>query len=214
MILYSRGVTKSPEVIEVSRADIVGQYTGWSAKLTAKAFDRAKDAILFIDEAYSLVEDHNSFGQEVINQLVREMDNRHDVIVILAGYPDKMEEFLCKNPGLRSRIRWTVNFPDYTEEELFLIAQHIASRYGYKLADDVKGKIMPMIAEAKKSHEFGNGRWCRKLVENSELRWSARVKRMDDNEITTDVLDTLIAGDFVRPSDLKTEHRTIGFVVS
>ena len=102
-------------LIEVGRGDLVGKYVGWTAPTIQKKFKEAQGSVLFIDEAYSLVDDRDgSFGDEAINTIVQEMENhRNDVVVIFAGYPDKMESFLQKNPGLRSRIAYHVPFSDY-----------------------------------------------------------------------------------------------------
>ena len=112
----------------------MGKYVGWTAPTIQKKFKEAQGSVLFIDEAYSLVDDRNgSFGDEAINTIVQEMENhRDDVVVIFAGYPDKMEDFLQKNPGLRSRIAYHVPFDDYDTESLCEIAKLIAKQKGLK----------------------------------------------------------------------------------
>ena len=107
-------------LIEVGRGDLIGKYVGWTAPMIQKKFKQAEGGVLFIDEAYSLVDDRDgSYGDEAINTIVQEMENHRDnVVVIFAGYPDKMESFLQKNPGLRSRIAFHVPFDDYSTEEL------------------------------------------------------------------------------------------------
>ena len=102
--------------VECGRADLVARYVGWTAKTVKEKFNKARGGILFIDEAYALVDDTNSFGAEAINTIVQEMENRRDsVIVIFAGYPEKMEQFLEGNEGLRSRIAFHLDFPDYNQ---------------------------------------------------------------------------------------------------
>ena len=118
-ILAENQVLYRGKLHEVGRSDLVGKYVGWTAKLVKEAFEKAKGSVLFIDEAYSLVDKQGSFGDEAINAIVQEMENsRGSTVVIFAGYPDKMEHFLDRNPGLRSRIAFHVPFEDYTPEEL------------------------------------------------------------------------------------------------
>ena len=119
-ILSRDGVLKTGRFVECGRADLVAKYVGWTAKAVRAKFREARGGVLFIDEAYSLSDgEHATFGDEAINTIVQEMENhRDDVIVIFAGYPDKMKDFLDRNEGLRSRIAFHVEFPDYTADEL------------------------------------------------------------------------------------------------
>ena len=129
-IMKDNGILSTGKLVEVGRQDLVGKYVGWTAPTVKARFEDAKGGVLFIDEAYSLVDDRDGlYGDEAINTIVQEMENRRDeVIVIFAGYPDKMEAFLDKNPGLRSRIAFHVSFEDYDVEELCKIAEVIADK--------------------------------------------------------------------------------------
>ena len=129
-IMKENNLLETGEFIEVGRADLVGKFVGWTASLIKKRFSEAKGGVLFIDEAYSLVDDRSgSFGDEAINTIVQEMENnRENVIVIFAGYPDRMKEFIDRNPGLSSRIAFHVSFPDYSTPELCDIANLAAKR--------------------------------------------------------------------------------------
>ena len=214
-ILKENEVLKNGELIEVGRADLIGLYVGHTAPNVKKAFARAKGSVLFIDEAYSLVEDRNgSYGDEAINTIVQEMENlRDEVVVIFAGYPDKMEGFLSKNPGLRSRIGFHVNFPDYTPGELYEILELIAQERKIGLAEDVFERVFPMIERAAAVKEFGNGRYVRNLLEKACMRQATRLLEMDRSAVTKQVAATLIADDFeeLKLTGRSETGRKIGF---
>ena len=198
-ILKKEEILESGNLVECGRADLIAKYVGWTAKTVRKKFREAQGGILFIDEAYSLVDDSNSFGDEAINTIVQEMENhREDVIVIFAGYPEKMESFLQKNEGLRSRIAFHLNFPDYTENELLEILMLMAKEKGYSSLDDAtKEKCLDIFSSACKNEEFGNGRFARNLLEQAMLRQSDRIIRESKGkQLSKRKLNTLIATDF------------------
>jgi len=138
-IMKDNGLLSIGNLYEVGRADLVGKYVGWTAQIVKQKFKTARGSVLFIDEAYSFVDDRDGmYGNEAINTIVQEMENyREDMVVIFAGYPDKMEQFLQKNPGLRSRIAFHVPFNDYGAEELFQITR--------LLAETRKFRLLPML---------------------------------------------------------------------
>ena len=213
-ILKENEVLKSGELVEVGRAGLVGKYVGHTAPLVKSAFRRARGSVLFIDEAYSLVDDREGlFGDEAINAIVQEMENlRDEVVVIFAGYPDKMEGFLSRNPGLRSRIGFHVNFPDYSPTELYAILELLAKDQKITLSGDVRGRVFPFMVKASGVKEFGNGRYVRNLLEKACMRQAARLVRLDPAKVTEQVAATLVADDFeeVRLSALSARRR-IGF---
>jgi len=133
--------------------------------------------------------------------------------VIFAGYPDKMEGFLAKNPGLRSRIGFHVNFPDYTPGELYEIMELLAKNDRLELAGDVRGRVYPMIGKASGVREFGNGRYVRNLLEKARMRQATRLIGMDQEKVTEQVAATLVAEDFeeIRLSVSGTGKR-VGFI--
>jgi len=216
-ILKKEEVLESGTLVECGRADLIAKYVGWTAKTVRKKFREAQGGILFIDEAYSLVDDSNSFGDEAINTIVQEMENhREDVIVIFAGYPDKMESFLQKNEGLRSRIAFHLNFPDYTETELMEILELMAGEKGYCIDEATREKCLEIFAVACKNKEFGNGRFVRNLLEQAMLRQSDRIIReAGGKRISKRMLCTLIATDFDVNTTKQYAKKTpqIGFVV-
>lgn len=196
---------------EVGRGDLVGQYVGHTAPLVQKIFKRAKGSVLFIDEAYSLVDDRNGlFGDEAINTIVQEMENnRDDLIVIFAGYPDKMEGFLNKNPGLRSRIAFHVNFDDYGTEELCSIARKISSGKGLSLTDDAMDKLKLLLSDATEQKDFGNGRFVRNVIEKAQMAQLDRLVKMDFEDVTEEAVKTITAEDIVMPEAIAQKHKNI-----
>ena len=217
-IFVKEGILDTGKYVECGRADLVGKYVGWTAKTVRSKFREAKGGVLFIDEAYSLVDDSNSFGDEAINTIVQEMENhRDDVIVIFAGYPDKMKEFFAKNEGLRSRIAFHLDFPDYSAEELVDILKLMADKKGYKLNPDIERKCLEIFAQAVKKEEFGNGRYVRNLLEQAMMAQSRRItKEYAGKKITRKALATLKSEDFDVNASKQIEKetkRTIGFAV-
>lgn len=176
-IFHELGLLSDGEIVEVGRADLVAKYIGQTAGLVKEAFQKARGRILFIDEAYSLVDDRaGSFGDEAINTIVQEMENnREDTIVIFAGYPDKMESFFSRNPGLRSRVPFRIRFEDYSADEMAQIAEQEARKRGFTIEPRAKDKVESLCRAAKKYPDMGNGRFCRNLVENAILEYASRV---------------------------------------
>ena len=215
-IFRENGLLDRGKLVEVGRSDLVGRFVGWTAPTVKEAFRRAKGSILFIDEAYSLVDGKNgSFGDEAINTIVQEMENhRDDTIVIFAGYPDEMEKFLEKNPGLRSRIAFHVNFPDYSEDELLDILRLMVKNKNLKLPGTAADRALEIFREAVKIHDFGNGRFVRNLLENAMMSMSQRLAEKDLSRISDRQLVTLRAEDFRMPmltAKKEVRTRTIGF---
>lgn len=215
-IMRDNGVLSEGQLIEVGRADLVGKYVGWTAKLVQKAFQKAMGGVLFIDEAYSLVDDRSDlYGDEAINTIVQEMENhREDIVVIFAGYPKEMEKFLARNPGLSSRIAYHIPFEDYSPEELYKIAELTAEKSGVTLSDDVKEKLIPAFQKAVGQADFGNGRYVRNLMEQARRKQSLRLLREDPDTLTRTEITTLTAADFDIPETKPREGETrkIGFV--
>lgn len=211
-IMKDNGLLPKGHLVEVGRKDIVSRYLGGTAPLVKEFFDKAEGGVLFIDEAYSLVEERKGFyGDEAINTIVQEMESRRQsVVVILAGYPAEMKTFLARNPGLRSRIGFHVHFRDYTAKELVSITRGFAEEVGMKLGDGVDARLVGIFDSALSHPDFGNGRYARNLFEQARLRQAGRlVHERDPDE---DAIRTLIAEDFPLPAVEKVEERrTIGF---
>lgn len=212
-ILKENGVLPIGNLIEVGRADLIGKYTGWTAKIVREKFEEAKGSVLFIDEAYSLVEQEGSYGDEAINTIVQEMENhREDVIVIFAGYPDKMEEFIESNPGLRSRISFHLRFDDYRAEELFQIFELMLQKQDLVLDEEAVKKVKYLLEEAKKIEDFGNGRFVRTLIEKARMKQASRLLKKSSTRISNAKLKLLRTEDFEMLGEQNIrEERKIGF---
>ncbi len=197
-IFTKENILSTGKFVECGRADLVAKYVGWTAKTVRSKFREASGGILFIDEAYSLVDGSNSFGDEAINTIVQEMENnREDVIVIFAGYPDRMKSFLDKNEGLRSRIAFHLDFPDYSADELVGILKLMADKKGYNLSTDIEEKCHQIFELAVNQQEFGNGRFARNLLEQAMMAQSRRIiKENRGKKISRKILTTLKAEDF------------------
>ena len=212
-ILRDNEILETGQFIEVGRSDLVGKYVGWTAPTIKKKFKQAKGGVLFIDEAYSLVDDRSgSFGDEAINTIVQEMENnREDVIVIFAGYPNEMEKFIQKNPGLRSRIAHHVKFNDYTAEELCDIARLIVKNKNMRITDGAMDKIHMIMETAVSNSDFGNGRFVRNIIEKARLAQSSRLIKLDYEKVTADDVATITVDDIEIPVIDKMSVKKIGF---
>jgi SpoVK/Ycf46/Vps4 family AAA+-type ATPase len=196
--LYSGlGVLSRGQLVETSRADLVASYVGQTAPRTRAVCERAYGGILFIDEAYTLAAGgENDFGAEAVDELITQLENhRDDLIVIAAGYPDRMSEFLDLNPGLRSRFGSTVTFPDYTNAELLDIFSRLATDQGYDLAPDLLAALPTRIAALDRGAGFANGRTIRTLLEDTTSRQSLRLAATDLTTAPPTLLRTLTAAD-------------------
>ncbi len=212
-IMRENGLLSRGHLVEVGRGDLVGKYVGWTAPMVQAKFKEASGGVLFVDEAYSLVDGHvGTFGDEAINTIVQEMENhRADVVVIFAGYPDKMELFLQKNPGLRSRIAFHVPFEDYNSEELCRIADMISKKNGMKIDRKALKKLEKAFDIARTDTDFGNGRYVRNLFEQAKMNQASRLLEKDFESITADDVTTIIEDDIIIPERKSTEKRRIGF---
>ena len=190
------GVLAHGHLIEVSRADLVGEYIGQTAPRTAARFNQASGGVLFIDEAYALVppDSFRDFGHEAISTLLKLMeDHRDEVVVIVAGYPREMQRFIESNPGVASRFPTTIGFADYSPEELWGIFRRYADRAGFVLLDGVEAAFGRLVPEPRPA-AFGNGRFVRNVFEDAVTRQALRITALTDPD--RDVVTAL------RPEDL------------
>ena len=175
--------------VEVDREKLVGKYVGWTASKTKEAVEEAKGGVLFVDEAYSLVNDdsHRDFGYEAIDTLIKEMeDNRDNLCVIFAGYTNEMEKLLKSNPGFESRIQFKIKFPDYTSKELYQVFVKLCHKEDYKLSSNIKEIITKYFEDEKKKENFSNARCVRNLFEKVEFEQASRIvkeKNLKNNKI-------------------------------
>ncbi len=173
------GLLKKGHLVEVDRAGLVGQYVGHTANKTNKAVKRALDGVLFIDEAYALSPKGvmgNDFGREAIETLIKRMEDHRDrLVVIVAGYPKLMQDFLRSNPGLRSRFAREISFPDYSGEELVAITEKLAREADYSLGEGVDQVLAQILGRATRNEAFGNARYARNLFEQAINRQAVRL---------------------------------------
>lgn len=164
-IYKSLGLLNSGHVVEVDRSQLVGGYIGQTAIKTREALDSAKGGVLFIDEAYSLARDHaNDYGHEAIETILAYMENnRGQIVVVVAGYPAEMQTFMAMNPGLSSRFDYTLPFPDYSNEELAVIFERLATEYDYELDDVARDALKLVVSSWDRGDSFGNAREVRRL---------------------------------------------------
>ncbi|MCR5671885.1 MAG: AAA family ATPase [Butyrivibrio sp.] len=191
------GVLSQGQLIEVDRSGLVAGYVGQTAIKTQEQIAKAKGGVLFIDEAYSLAQKDDAFGQEAIDTILKAMeDNRDDFVVIVAGYTDPMKKFIDSNPGLKSRFNKYIEFPDYNIDELEAIFDMNCKKYDYKVADDVKHQIRALITARKIENidNFANAREVRNLFEEIITNQARRVSAMENptgEDMMTIVLEDL-----------------------
>jgi probable Rubsico expression protein CbbX len=197
-ILHRLGFVRRGHVINVTRDDLVGQYIGHTAPKTKEILKKAMGGVLFIDEAYYLYrpENERDYGQESIEILLQVMESqREDLVVILAGYSDRMERFFQSNPGFRSRIAHHVDFPDYTDAELLAIAELMLAEQNYRLSTEARDAFVRYIALRKAQPLFSNARSIRNALDRIRLRQANRIVSNLDHILTSDELTSIEAGD-------------------
>jgi stage V sporulation protein K len=208
----SIGLLDKGHLVEVDRADLVGEYVGQTAMKTDRAIRRALDGVLFIDEAYALAPEaaRLDFGPEAVEILLKRMEDfRHRLVVIVAGYPRLMHRFLESNPGLRSRFSREITFPDYSTDELLAIARRFADQNHYELADDALEGLRAILDGVKRGEGFGNARFARTLFEQAlnaqALRLAGAGRPLD--ELEQSALMELRAQDFAAAAEALGEGR-------
>ena len=213
--MKEEGVLSTGVFLEVGRSDLIGKYVGHTAPLVKSQFQKAKGGVLFIDEAYSLLDDRKGcFADEAINTIVQEMENnRDDIIVIFAGYKEEMKSFIERNPGLQSRIAHQVEFEDYSSEELCKIAEHIARKSNYSFSDGAIKKLNLIFEKAKNNLNFGNGRFARNIFEKARMIQAERLSNYSYDSMSDNDLFTLTADDIEFPEYISSDKKHIGFEI-
>jgi probable Rubsico expression protein CbbX len=199
-ILHRLGYVRRGHLVSVTRDDLVGQYIGHTAPKTKEVLKKAMGGVLFIDEAYYLhrAENERDYGQEAIEILLQVMENqRDDLVVILAGYADRMDKFFSTNPGFRSRIAHHIDFPDYTDEELLAIAGKMLSQQNYHLSPDAREVLAAYIAKRRTQPHFANGRSIRNALDRARLRQANRIFATAKAPLSASELSEISAADIL-----------------
>ena len=207
-------VLPTAKFVEAGRADLIGEYIGKTAPLVRNKFKEAQGGVLFIDEAYSLCDGYEKgYGDEAISTIVQEMENHRDnVIVIFAGYPKPMRDFIESNPGMKSRIAFQINFDDYTVDELMDITTLMASKKGFTITDAAMEKLKASYNEVCGEDDYGNGRYVRKMLEEAEMNLADRLFGVGAAMPNEDELTVIDLCDIPESSHMKKEvKRSIGF---
>jgi probable Rubsico expression protein CbbX len=177
-ILHRLGYIDKPKVVSVTRDDLVGQYVGHTAPKTKEVLKRATGGVLFIDEAYYLHRPDNErdYGQEAIEILLQVMEaERDELVVVLAGYRDRMEQFFRSNPGMGSRVAHHIDFPDYSVHELMQIARLMVYQRDYELSPEAEAALLRYIERRREQPRFANARSIRNAIDRARLRQAARL---------------------------------------
>lgn len=201
-LLHRLGYVRKGHLVSVTRDDLVGQYIGHTAPKTKEILKRAMGGVLFIDEAYYLYRPDNErdYGQEAIEILLQVMENnRDDLVVIMAGYADRMDKFFESNPGFRSRIAHHIDFPDYENPELLSIAEAMLEKQSYHFDAEAAELMADYIARRRAQPHFANARSIRNALDRARLRQANRLFDADKGPVTADDLSTITAAD-IAPS--------------
>lgn len=197
-ILHRLGYVRKGHLVAVTRDDLVGQFIGHTAPKTKEVLKRAMGGVLFIDEAYYLYrpENERDYGQEAIEILLQVMENqRDDLVVILAGYKDRMDRFFASNPGMSSRVAHHIDFPDYTADELEAIALLMLEQMQYRLSPTARPVMVEYIERRRARPNFANARSIRNALDRARLRQANRLLARSDPRLTRDDLMTIEAED-------------------
>ena len=199
-ILHRLGYVREGHVVPVTRDDLVGQYIGHTAPKTREVLKKAMGGVLFIDEAYYLYKPENErdYGSEAIEILLQVMENqRDDLVVILAGYKDRMDKFFLSNPGMSSRIAHHIDFPDYTTEELLEIAKLMIAKLNYRFSPDGEKTFADYIVKRMQMPNFANARSIRNALDRARLRQANRLFANHGKALTRKDLVTIEAEDML-----------------
>jgi len=199
-ILHRLGYVRRGHLVSVTRDDLVGQYIGHTAPKTKEVLKKAMGGVLFIDEAYYLYrpENERDYGQEALEILLQVMENqRDDLVVILAGYKERMDTFFQSNPGMSSRIAHHIDFPDYSVDELLEISEKMLDQQQYRFAEGTKELMRQYLERRIEQPRFANARSVRNALDRARLRQASRLFADRDRELTKEDLTSIAAEDLL-----------------
>ena len=183
-ILYNLHYIKENKLIEVTSKDLIAEYVGQTAIKTNEVIKKALGGVLFIDEAYMLGDKNNSYNDDAIGTLIAEMENNRDnLVVIFAGYTKEMQSFLNSNSGISSRIGYTLEFEDYTTEELISIFDGMVKKSGFEVTNEAHDKLRTIIEENRNSENFGNARFVRNIFEKTIIKHATNTKNNKSKKV-------------------------------
>lgn len=197
-LLKRLGYVRKGHLVSVTRDDLVGQYIGHTAPKTKEVLKKAMGGVLFIDEAYYLYRPDNErdYGQEAIEILLQVMENnRDDLVVVMAGYADRMDKFFAANPGFRSRIAHHIEFPDYTDGELLAIAEKMLREQNYLFDEDARKAMQEYIDLRRNQSHFANARSIRNALDRARLRQANRLFTTSKGPLNAEQLSTIMEPD-------------------
>ncbi len=207
-ILHRLGYIDKAKVVSVTRDDLVGQYVGHTAPKTREVLKRAQGGVLFIDEAYYLYrpENERDYGQEAIEILLQVMETeREDLVVVLAGYQDRMETFFRSNPGMGSRVAHHINFPDYNVDELVAIAEMMLDQQTYELTPDAEKAFREYVERRVQRPRFAHGRSIRNAIDRARMRQASRLyerrEKLDRTDLVTIEAEDILASSVFERED-------------
>ncbi len=189
-ILYNLHYIKENKLVEVTSKDLIAEYVGQTAIKTNEVINKAKGGILFIDEAYMLGDKNNSYNDDAIGTLIAEMENNRDNLVcIFAGYTKEMQSFLNANSGIASRIGYTLEFDDYTTDELIAIFDGMMKKAGFEVTEEAHTELRRIIEENRNSENFGNARFVRNIYEKSIIKHASNTKNNKSKKVLKTITD-------------------------
>nr|UNJ15540.1 putative rubisco expression protein [Cyanidiaceae sp.] len=208
-ILYKLNYVKKGHLITVTRDDLVGQYIGHTAPKTKEVLKKAMGGVLFIDEAYYLYKPDNErdYGSEAIEILLQVMENqREDLVIIFAGYKEKMDKFYASNPGLASRVANHVDFPEYKPEELLQIAKMLLQEQQYQLTKEAELVLLDYIKKRMLQPHFANARSVRNAIDRARMRHANRIFNLSSKVVTKSDLTTIQTEDILKSRLFNTQN--------
>lgn len=217
-IYHRMGLLSKGHIVEVGRAELIGEFIGKTAPKTKKIIEEARGGVLFIDEAYSLVgKGDDDYGKEVIEVIIKEMsDGKGDIMIVAAGYPDEMDEFINANPGLKSRFKYFFHFQDYSPDELMQIAQYSVNKHSLEIDENAKKQLKKILVKAfrQRNKNFGNARYVQSLIDEAKMNMGLRIiENPNYLQLSEREISTIAEADIIKLEAYSTNEKKLNFLV-